>query len=74
MVFSSVFRFGQRFDYVDRFGLDGPCDDIGEVLPRVAKRIGSLLPGGGYDLEKAARFMIAKYREGSLGKFQLVPL
>lgn len=62
-----------QFGYVDRFGLDGPCDDIDVVLPAVGKRIGALLKGGQADTLRAAQHMLIKYREGNLGKFRLNP-
>lgn len=62
-----------QFDYVDRFGLDGPCDDIDVVLPAVANRIGALLKGGEVDRLRAAQHMLIKYREGNLGRFALNP-
>ena len=61
----------EKYEYVDRFQLPGPSDDIYEVLPAVATRIGALLPGGEKNLEAAARHMLQKYRSGALGAFVL---
>jgi len=59
------------FAYVERFGLDGPSDDIDVVLAGIAARIGAKLPGGKLNIELAAQHFLARYREGLLGSFTL---
>eukprot|EP00040_Diaphanoeca_grandis_P012606 m.63857 g.63857 ORF g.63857 m.63857 type:complete len:308 (+) comp23351_c0_seq1:118-1041(+) len=61
----------RQFAYVKRFDLGNPKDNIDVVLPQIAKKIGALEPGGGFNTEVAAQHFIAKYRAGLLGKFSL---
>eukprot|EP00038_Savillea_parva_P001853 m.107906 g.107906 ORF g.107906 m.107906 type:complete len:328 (-) comp10638_c0_seq4:96-1079(-) len=61
----------EEFEYVRRFGLDAPSDDIHVVLAGIARRIGALLPGGHLNLELAAQHFVSKYRSGDLGRFTL---
>eukprot|EP00041_Stephanoeca_diplocostata_P019039 m.403913 g.403913 ORF g.403913 m.403913 type:complete len:316 (-) comp21196_c1_seq1:1691-2638(-) len=60
-----------QFTYVERFGLEAPCDDINIVLPAIARRIGALRPGAEPNLELAAEHFVSKYRSGALGRFVL---
>ncbi|KAN0034459.1 hypothetical protein ACTFIV_000972 [Dictyostelium citrinum] len=55
---------------LDKFSNE-PTDNINEFLKLVSKRNKMLLPGGSPDLELAAKYFIAQYREGRLGCFTL---
>eukprot|EP00041_Stephanoeca_diplocostata_P019042 m.404319 g.404319 ORF g.404319 m.404319 type:complete len:87 (-) comp21196_c1_seq32:1691-1951(-) len=68
---TSLFRGQQHRRYVERFGLEAPCDDINIVLPAIARRIGALRPGAEPNLELAAEHFVSKYRSGALGRFVL---
>ena len=57
--------------YVSEFDLGMPSDDIAAVLPRVARRIGALNLGASPNTEHAARVMIARFRQGRLGRLTL---
>eukprot|EP00042_Codosiga_hollandica_P042423 m.388901 g.388901 ORF g.388901 m.388901 type:complete len:71 (-) comp56327_c0_seq7:102-314(-) len=51
--------------------MSGPSDDINVVLPAVARKIGALQTGGVVDTERAAAFMVHKFRAGYFGKILL---
>ncbi|KAM9986960.1 hypothetical protein ACTFIY_011390 [Dictyostelium cf. discoideum] len=55
---------------LDKFSNE-PTDDINKFLKLLSKRNKMLLPGGLPDLELAAKYFIAQYREGKLGCFTL---
>ena len=52
------------------FNLDGPSDDIEQVLPKIAARIGSNVRATEAN-DLAATFFVARFQDGKLGKFQL---
>eukprot|EP00042_Codosiga_hollandica_P042421 m.388886 g.388886 ORF g.388886 m.388886 type:complete len:325 (-) comp56327_c0_seq4:49-1023(-) len=60
-----------NLQYVDLFKMSGPSDDINVVLPAVARKIGALQTGGVVDIERAAAFMVHKFRAGYFGKILL---
>ncbi|KAM9961099.1 hypothetical protein ACTFIW_010275 [Dictyostelium discoideum] len=55
---------------LDKFSNE-PTDDINKFLKLLSKRNKMLLSGGLPDLELAAKYFIAQYREGKLGCFTL---
>ncbi len=57
--------------YVKEYKLNGPTDDLYDLLPAVAKRIGALLPGGVLDERRAALHLLHQFREGKLGRITL---
>lgn len=50
-----------------------PTNEISVLLSAVARRIGALRKGAEPDEDVAARWMIAKYREGALGRWTIDP-
>ncbi|CAJ0916203.1 11611_t:CDS:2 [Entrophospora sp. SA101] len=63
-------KFG-NFSYVENYKLKGNTDDINQLLPSIAKRIGALHKQGEYDLRHAASFFIKQYRDGKFGNYTL---
>ncbi|XP_059585647.1 mitochondrial ribosome-associated GTPase 1 isoform X3 [Alligator mississippiensis] len=72
----------QLFKYVERYGLDAPCDDIESVLKRVALKLGKtrkvkVLTGTGDvnviapDYNAAGYEFVRTFRKGELGKVML---
>ncbi|KAJ1955221.1 Mitochondrial GTPase 1 [Dispira parvispora] len=57
--------------YCDMFHLTEPSDDIAQVLPAIARRIGALKKGGGHHLDWAARHFIKQFQLGKFGRYTL---
>jgi ribosome biogenesis GTPase A len=58
----------------ERYKIETETDAGGiELLTRVAKRRGFLLPGGEYDLERCAAMALDEFRGGKLGRVSLEP-
>uniref|UniRef100_A0A670ZSZ8 Mitochondrial ribosome associated GTPase 1 n=1 Tax=Pseudonaja textilis TaxID=8673 RepID=A0A670ZSZ8_PSETE len=72
----------QQFSYVERYGLSGPCDEVGSVLKSIAQHLGKVqkvqvLTGTGNvnvavpNYNAAACEFIYTFRKGLLGKVML---
>ncbi|ETE71568.1 Mitochondrial GTPase 1, partial [Ophiophagus hannah] len=72
----------QQFSYVERYGLSGPCDEVGSVLKSIARHLGKVqkvqvLTGTGNvnilvpNYNAAACEFIYTFRKGLLGKVML---
>jgi len=61
----------QEFSYVSMFNMKQPSDNIDIVLTIIANRIGTKNSDGTPNHLIAARYFLAKYREGTLGKLTL---
>lgn len=57
--------------YVERFGLDGPTNDVHVFLRAAARRTGKLKRGNAESLEGAADWVVQEWRKGALGRFLL---
>jgi len=57
--------------YVEIWGLERPTEDIGEVLTKIAKRLGARRGVDEWDTDAAATAFVKKYRQGELGSFDL---
>ncbi|KAJ1659792.1 Mitochondrial GTPase 1 [Dispira simplex] len=57
--------------YCDMFRLKEASDDIMQVLPAIAQRIGALKKGGDHHLDWAARHFIKQFQLGKLGRYTL---
>ncbi|PVU95938.1 hypothetical protein BB561_001511 [Smittium simulii] len=54
-------------EYVSKFQLESPIDDINYLLCHVARKSGALLKGGIPQLDVAARFFLRQYYMGNIG-------
>lgn len=63
-------RFSSRA-YVEFCGLSEPCDEITLVLTSLCKRIGAIQKHGEPQLEAGARYFLAAFRDGKLGRYTL---
>ncbi|KJE92287.1 GTPase 1 [Capsaspora owczarzaki ATCC 30864] len=61
----------RKFDYVKRYNMDQPCDDINVFLSALAQHSGLVLKGGLLNTTLAAARFIKDYREGALGRLTL---
>ena len=60
-----------RYEYVERYGMAGPTNDVHELLTAVARRTGKLAKGGVPNLEAAATWVLKDWRQGLLGRLVL---
>ncbi|XP_031574620.1 mitochondrial ribosome-associated GTPase 1-like [Actinia tenebrosa] len=60
-----------NFEYVKKFGLENPTDNIDFVLRHIATTLNSTVSGGVPDYLKASIHLLSRFRRGELGRFLL---
>lgn len=61
----------KQFKEFYRISSDKDSNDLKTFLPIAAKRIGALVPGGEYDLERTAAHFVRQFRLGKFGRLTL---
>lgn len=60
-------------EFREFYRIDSPteAENLKSFLPAAAKRIGALLPGGDFDLERTAAYFVRQFRLGKFGRMTL---
>lgn len=61
----------RQFNYVQRWDLTGPTNDIDLLVSAIAERERLLQKGGIADIDRAQQRFLSLYRKGALGKFAI---